>query len=54
MKRLWILAFLAGCAGRETPSRAPDFEVARLDGTKVRGASLWEGRPVLLVFMTSW
>jgi hypothetical protein len=54
MKRFWCLALLAGCAGREAPSRAPDFEVTRLDGTRVRGPSLWEGRPVLLVFMTSW
>lgn len=55
MKRAYILAVLTGCAGSPAgPDRAPEIEVARPDGRRVQGTSLWQGRPVLLVFMTSW
>lgn len=37
-----------------TAPKAPDFDVALLDGTKVRGSDLWGVRPVVLVFFASW
>lgn len=54
MRRSLILALLAGCAGPAAPAQAPDFQVTQPDGTRIQGSSLWQGRAVLLVFMTSW
>ena len=57
MKRILLLLTLAGCAGpaaRDESAKAPEFEVTQIDHTPVKGATLWQNRPVLLVFMTSW
>jgi peroxiredoxin len=57
---LFALLVPAGCAapgagsGAAPTDRAPDFTLTSLDGTTVRGASLWQERPALLVFMTAW
>lgn len=50
----------AGCAGGPAPrptadgEPAPDVELPALDGGPTRLSSMWAGRPVLFVFMTSW
>ena len=53
---------LAGCAAealgpRAAPSsavEAPDFELRLLDGSTIDASRLWDEKPVVLVFLTSW
>ena len=33
---------------------APDFELTLLDGSTVKASRLWQERPVVLTFVTSW
>lgn len=65
MRRLVALVAvlaLAGCAAeplepRAAPSSAvvaPDFELTLLDGSTVKASRLWQQRPVVLTFVTSW
>ncbi|MCE9584095.1 MAG: TlpA family protein disulfide reductase [Planctomycetes bacterium] len=54
MKKLLLLALVAGCSSSPTRDQAPSFQLSGLDGKSVRAEDLWSGRPVLLVFMTSW
>jgi thiol-disulfide isomerase/thioredoxin len=60
MKKLMLLFLVAGCASAPSPEQAsskeqaPSFKLAGLDGRSVSAEDLWSGRPVLLVFMTSW
>lgn len=55
MKRLLLAAVVAaGCASRPVSGPAPAFELTAVDGGRVKSEDLWKGKPVLLVFMTSW
>lgn len=54
MKRIAWLALLAGCASAPSQEQAPSFRLAGLDGKEVAAEKLWDGGPVLLVFMTTW
>lgn len=59
MKRFVLLGLLAGCASSSSTTtgeggKAPAFQLAGLDGATVKSDDLWAGRPVLVVFMTSW
>ncbi|MEK7466495.1 MAG: TlpA disulfide reductase family protein [Planctomycetota bacterium] len=54
MKKLLLLAAIAGCASQPPATPAPAFELSGLDGASVKSSDLWADKPVLLVFMTSW
>ncbi len=54
MKKMLLLALVAGCSSAPAREQAPSFTLSSLDGKQVRAEDLWSDKPVLLVFMTSW